>query len=79
MPSSDSATGLLCAPIFIGWVAIVLATGFWLWMLSDAVTHEPSDYASKAKWVAVIFLTYVFGAAAYFYKRRPVRMAQHGK
>ena len=48
---------------------------FWIWMLIDCVTKEPSKGNDKLIWVLVILLTGFLGAAIYFFVRRPKRPA----
>ncbi len=56
----------------------VLGTIFWIWMLVDCATKEPSSGNDKIVWVVIIALTHVLGAAIYFFVRRPQRIAQTG-
>jgi len=45
---------------------------FWIWMLIDCTTHEPSSN-DKIVWIIIITVTHVIGAAIYFFVRRPQR------
>lgn len=56
-----------------------LTTVFWLWMLVDCLSYEPSDGNDKILWVLVIVLTHVLGAVLYYFIRRPERIRQFGK
>lgn len=60
-----------CAlPIFlIG----ILGTIFWLWMLIDCLSKEPSGN-EKILWAVVILFTHLLGALLYYFIRRPQRM-----
>jgi len=57
----------------------VLGTAFWIWMLVDYVTKEPSEGNDRLVWVVVVVSTYIIGAAIYFFVRRPQRIAQLGR
>jgi len=57
----------------------VLGTAFWIWMLVDCVTKEPSEGNDRLVWVVVVVSTYIIGAAIYFFVRRPQRIAQLGR
>ena len=62
--------GLLC---FLFFAAIGIAgTIFWLWMLIDCLSNEPSGN-EKILWAIVILLTNVLGALLYYFIRRPQR------
>ena len=57
----------------------VLGTAFWIWMLIDCLTKEPSEGNDRLVWVIVVVSTYIIGAAIYFFVRRPQRRAQLGR
>jgi prolipoprotein diacylglyceryltransferase len=66
--------------LFIG-VAVILgllATIFWIWMLVDCATKEPSQGNDKIIWILVIVLTGALGALIYFFARRPQRRRELG-
>ena len=52
---------------------------FWIWMLVDCLTKEPSEGNDKIIWVLVIVLLNWLGALIYLFVRRPQRMSQFGK
>ena len=54
------------------------ATGFWIWMLIDCVTNEPSEGNNKIIWILIIIFTHGLGALIYFFVRRPERIREHG-
>lgn len=56
-----------------------LGTVFWLWMLVDCLSNEPSQGNDKILWALVIVLTHVLGAVLYYFIRRPERIKQFGK
>lgn len=56
----------------------ILGTVFWIWMLIDCATKEPSQGNDKIVWILVIALTHFIGAAIYFLVRRPTRMREQG-
>ena len=63
------------------WVLMMLVSGvigigvtiFWIWMLIDCVTKEPSEGNDKLIWVLIIVLTGWIGALIYLLVRRPQR------
>ncbi|HVY71267.1 MAG TPA: PLD nuclease N-terminal domain-containing protein [Verrucomicrobiae bacterium] len=58
----------------------VLATfGFWIWMLVEAATKEPSTGNDKVVWILVIIFTHWIGALIYFLVRRPERIRTCGQ
>ena len=57
----------------------ILGTIFWIWMLIDCATKEPSEGNDKIIWVIVIVLTHLLGAVLYYFIRRPTRIAQTGR
>lgn len=57
----------------------LLGTLFWLWMLIDCATKEPSEGNDKLIWVIVIIFTHLLGALVYFLVRRPKRIEEYGK
>ncbi len=56
----------------------VIGTIFWIWMLVDCATKEPSTSNDKIVWVVIIALTHLLGAAIYFFVRRPRRILEVG-
>lgn len=62
-------------------IALAIGVGgtvFWIWMLIDCATKEPSTGNDKLIWILVIALTHLIGAAVYYFVRRPQRMRLHG-
>jgi hypothetical protein len=57
----------------------LLGMAFWIWMLIDCITNEPSEGNDKLIWVVVIVLTNWLGALIYFIVRRPQRKQQFGQ
>lgn len=51
----------------------IAATLFWLWMLIDCLTNEPSRGNDKLIWALVIIFLNGLGALLYFFVRRPQR------
>jgi hypothetical protein len=68
---------LCCVPF--GVTAFLLTSIFWIWMLVDCATKEPSESNDKIVWILVILFTHWVGALIYFLVRRPERMRQHGR
>ena len=69
------APGGLALLLFI--ISVILAGllcfAFWIWMLVDCATREPSQGNDRLVWILVIVLTNVIGALIYFFARRPRR------
>jgi hypothetical protein len=57
---------------------LLLATVFWIWMLVDCATKEPSDGNDKIIWILVIIFTHWIGALIYYLVRRPERKKLFG-
>jgi len=57
---------------------VMLAIVFWIWMLVDCATKEPSQGNDKVIWVLVIIFTHWIGALIYFLVRRPERKRLFG-
>ena len=51
---------------------------FWIWMLVDCATKEPSEGNDKIVWILIILLTNLLGAIIYFVARRPKRLYESG-
>ncbi len=59
-------------PVFS--VSLGLAVfAFWVIMLTEAATLEPSNSLDKLTWVLIILLANIVGALIYFFARRPLR------
>ena len=56
----------------------VALMAFWIWMLVDCATKEPSQGNDKVVWILVIALTHWIGALIYFLVRRPQRKKEFG-
>jgi hypothetical protein len=57
----------------------ILGTLFWLWMLIDCATKEPTEGNDKLIWIIIIVFTHLLGALVYFVVRRPKRIQEYGK
>lgn len=66
---------LFLVAILIGLVATV----FWVWMLIDCLTKEPSEGNDKLVWALVILFAPAVGALIYFCVRRPNRLETYGQ
>ncbi len=51
---------------------------FWVWMLVDCATNEPSG-TEKIVWVLILLLGGCVGAPIYFFVRRPRRIREVGR
>lgn len=63
----------------VGGIISLIGFAFWIWMLVDCATNEPSHGNDKLIWLIVILLANFVGAAIYFFVRRPQRMNQFHK
>ncbi len=61
---------LILIPILFVGLAL---TVFWIWMLVDCATKEPSAGNDKVIWILVIIFTHWIGALIYYLVRRPER------
>lgn len=71
---------ILGHPISVLILAFISALlfAFWLWMLVDCATREPSQDNDKLVWVIIIVFTHFIGALLYYFIRRPKRKAEIG-
>jgi len=79
--SEQVATGgglLFLAFIGLAVVIGIATTVFWIWMLIEAATKEPSEGNDKLIWILLIVFLGFLGAILYFFIRRPQRITQHG-
>jgi hypothetical protein len=53
-------------------------TVFWIWMIVECATKEPSQGNDKIVWILIIVFTQLIGALIYYFVRRPQRIAQYG-
>ena len=62
------------------YVVLSLAgTLFWIWMIVDCATKEPSEGNTKIVWILIIVLTHWIGALVYFIFRRSKRIQEFGR
>ena len=66
---------VLIVPVALA--AVLFLIGFWVWMLIDCLKNEPSEGNDKIVWLLVIVFTKIFGAAIYYFVRRPRRPQLH--
>lgn len=62
----------------LGLGLLLLAFGFWLWMLVDCVTKESSAGNDKVCWLLILLGLNLLGALLYYIVRRPRRNAGAG-
>jgi heme/copper-type cytochrome/quinol oxidase subunit 2 len=57
-------------------ILLILLSGtvFWVWMIADCATKEKDP--DRLVWIIIIVVTYIIGAALYFFIRRPERRAR---
>jgi hypothetical protein len=78
-PVHNPVAALLPLLIFIPILFVGLAMMvFWIWMLVDCATKEPSTGNDKIIWVLIIVFTHWIGALIYFLVRRPERKKLFG-
>jgi hypothetical protein len=56
----------------------LLASIFWIWVLFDCVTKEPSEGNDKIAWLLFIIFVPWIGAGIYYFARRPERIKAVG-
>ncbi|HLI06922.1 MAG TPA: PLD nuclease N-terminal domain-containing protein [Ktedonobacteraceae bacterium] len=57
---------------------LIVAAIFWIWVLYDCLTNEPSEGNDKLAWLLVILLAPFIGALLYYFVRRPARIKAVG-
>jgi len=74
MPLGLHVAELILLFFFFGVIVIgILGTLFWIWMLIDCASKEPSQGNDKVIWILVIVFTHFIGALIYYFIRRPER------
>jgi hypothetical protein len=58
---------------------MALVTIFWIWVLVDCLTKEPSEGNDKIAWVLFILGVPLIGALIYYFVRRPERIKTAGR
>jgi cytochrome c oxidase assembly factor CtaG len=64
--------------ILFFFLLVVTALIFWIWMIVDCATKEPSQGNDKIVWIVVIIFAQLIGALIYYFIRRPQRISQYG-
>jgi len=72
-----SAAPCVIFPCF-GSIGLLLII-FWIWMIIDVATNEPSEGNEKLIWILVVVLVGWIGALVYYFARRPERIRKYGK
>ncbi|HTK06469.1 MAG TPA: PLD nuclease N-terminal domain-containing protein [Ktedonobacteraceae bacterium] len=57
---------------------MALVTIFWIWVLVDCLTKEPSEGNDKVAWTLFILGVPLIGALIYYFVRRPERIKTAG-
>lgn len=70
---------MVCATWPILWLGGLALEIFWIWMLVECVTKEPTEGNTQLIWVVILVVTNVLGAILYFLIRRPERIRLEGK
>jgi len=63
----------------IGLCLVVAAVAFWIWMIVDCATNEPSEGNDKLVWIVIIVFAQIIGALIYYFVRRPKRQTELGR
>jgi hypothetical protein len=58
---------------------VVAIFAFWIWMIVDCATKEPSEGNDKLVWIVIIVFAQIIGALIYYFVRRPQRLAKFGR
>ena len=59
---------------------VFIAAGlFWIWMIVDCATNEPSEGNGKIVWILIILFASWVGAIIYYLARRPKRIEEYGR
>jgi phospholipase D-like protein len=56
----------------------VTALMFWIWMIVECATKEPSEGNDKIVWIVIIVFAQLIGALIYYFVRRPQRISRYG-
>ena len=68
---------MILSVLLLAFVTFGLAgTIFWIFMLVECATKEPSTGNDKVIWILIIIFTHWIGALIYYFVRRPQRIAQ---
>lgn len=51
----------------------LVGAAFWIWMLIDCATNEPSVGNDKVVWIIIIVFTQIIGAIIYYFVRHSKR------
>jgi len=71
--------GFTCLLFLMGSSVFLAMFAFWIWMLIDCATNEPSAGNEKIVWILVIIFAHWIGALIYFLARRPTRIREVGR
>jgi len=66
---------MIASLFFLAFLALALAgTVFWILMIIECATKEPSEGNDKLVWILIIIFTHWIGALIYYFVRRPQRI-----
>ena len=54
---------------------VITGLVFWIWMIVECATKEPSQGNDKIVWIIIIIFGQLIGALIYYFVRRPRRIA----
>ena len=70
---------MIGAALTLLFAALVLGGSFfWVFMIIECATKEPTHGNDKLIWILIIIFTHWIGALIYYFVRRPQRIAQFG-
>ena len=55
------------------------ALAFWIWMIVEVATKEPTEDKDRLMWLLIVVLVGWIGALIYFFARRPQRKKLYGR
>jgi hypothetical protein len=55
---------------------VPIAMAFWIWMIVDCATNEPSIGNDKLVWIIIIVFGHVIGALVYYFVRHCQRFEE---
>lgn len=70
---------VMLIPILVLGAVVIASMVFWIWMLIDCATNEPSEGNDKIIWILILIFTHWLGALIYLCVRRPERKRLYGR
>jgi prolipoprotein diacylglyceryltransferase len=57
----------------MGYLLGIAFLAFWIWMIIDCANNETVDNNQRTIWILIIVLTFIIGAAIYYFTRKMPR------